>query len=152
METFTTISSPVKTRTDFQKVCISLLTPLVPFFSPLRTRVELGATGTRFDETGAQLEGYARPLWGLSALLASGTDFDGSSQWMEGLKQGTDPNGPEFWGWCRDTDQRMVEMCPIGFALAIAGDYFWHRYSDAEKANIGNWLRNINDKKVLTLT
>ena len=150
--TFTTIDNPVETRGDFQKVCISLLQPLVPLLSQQCARVQLGATGARFDKVSAELEGYARPLWGIAALLAGGGNFAGSSQWVEGLKQGTNPESSEFWGWCRDTDQRMVEMCPIGFALAITGDYFWHRFSERERINISNWLGSINDKKVFLLT
>ncbi|KAL9093659.1 MAG: hypothetical protein Q9159_000188 [Coniocarpon cinnabarinum] len=148
METFTTLKTPLTSRTDFQEACKSLLRPLVPFFSSLNTRVRIGATGTRFDESGAQLEGWARPVWGLAALLAGGAKFDEASHWIEGLKHGTNPESPEFWGYCRDVDQRMVEMCPIGFALAVNGDVFWKKLSEKERENVGVWLRSINEKQM----
>lgn len=57
---FTSLSShALRTRDDFALACTSLLTPLLPFFSPAYTRVRLGATATRYDEVGAQLEGVS---------------------------------------------------------------------------------------------
>ena len=147
-EYFTSLPTSLQTRTDFQRACISLLQPLTSSFSPLKTRIRLGATGTRFDESGAQLEGWARPLWGLAALLAGGGTFQDTWRWIEGFKNGTNPESPEFWGYCRDVDQRMVEMCPIGFTLAVAGDTFWAQLTDKEQENMGTWLRVVNDRQV----
>jgi hypothetical protein len=41
----------------------------------------------------------------------------------------------------------MVEMCPLGFTLAVA-PVFWNSLSDKEKSNVERWLGNsINEKK-----
>ena len=146
--TFTTLPNPVRTRADFQEACKSLLTPLIPFFSPGSTRVRLGYTGTRYDETGAQIEGYARPLWGLAPLLAGGGTFSHTDKFVEGLKNGCDPEHEEYWGLARDLDQRMVEMCPIGFTIAIAGKEFWDGLSEKDQKNVTAWLGYINDKEM----
>ena len=138
----------VQTRDDFAQACISLLDPLLPFFSPGKTRVKLGNTATRYDEVGAQLEGFSRPLWGLGVLLAGGYDYNGSGWFLEGIRNGTNPKHQEFWGLARDLDQRMVEMCPIGFALAVAPDQLWKPLSQEEKDNVTAWLGFINDKEV----
>lgn len=45
-------------------------------------------------------------------------------------------------------DQRMVESCPIGFTLAIAGKDFWDPLTDKEKANVGAWIGSMNDKEM----
>jgi hypothetical protein len=117
---FTSLDTdPLTTRTAVANACTSLLTPLLPFFSPSKTRVRLGATATRYDETGAQLEGFTRPLWGLASLLASAdlasapisipssssnnddattTPNTLSTIWLTGLRNGTDPSHAEFWG------------------------------------------------------
>ena len=147
-KTFTSLDSPFRTREECQQACISLLDPLKPFFSPGRTRVKLGSTATRYDETGAQIEGYARPLWGLAALLAGGANYDGTELFVEGLRNGTNPKHPEYWGLARDSDQRMVEMCPIGYTLAIAGNKFWEPLTQEEKDNVAAWLGSINDKEM----
>ena len=145
---FTSLASPLTTRADFAVACSSLLSPLLPFFSEGRTRVRLGATATRYDETGAQLEGFTRPLWGLASLLAGGFAFDAHTTWRDGLRHGTDPSHAEFWGYARDLDQRMVEMCPLGFALIVAPGQLWEPLTDAEKANVQKWLCSINQKEM----
>ena len=66
----------------------------------------------------------------------------------KGLASGTDPDGPEFWGWMEDSDQRMVESCPIGYTLAIAGKDFWDPLSDKQKQNVATWIGSMNDKEM----
>ena len=61
---------------------------------------------------------------------------------------GTNPDGPEFWGNMEDLDQRMVESCPIGFTLAVAGKDFWDPLSDQEKTNVATWIGSMNDKEM----
>ncbi|THW18321.1 hypothetical protein D6D24_03450 [Aureobasidium pullulans] len=135
------------TRDDFAAACASLLDPLEAGFSPEKALVKVGGSGTRFDETAAQIEGFARPLWGLAPLLAGGS-YSKSDLWVKGLIAGTDPESPEFWGNMEDLDQRMVEACPIGFTLAIAGKDFWDPLTDKQKDNIANWLGSMNDKEM----
>lgn len=106
----------------------------------------MGASGTRFDETAAQGEGFARPLWGLAPLLAGGFQWEGAEVWIRGLINATDPESEEFWGYMEDKDQRMVEACPIGFALAIAGDAFWKQLDEHQKKNVAAYLGSMNDK------
>lgn len=145
---FTDLKSPLETRTQVLEACKSLLNPLVPFFSPGRTRLRLGATATRYDETGAQLEGFTRPMWGLGALLAGGDTFSGAELWLEGLRNGTDPEHIEFWGYAKDLDQRMVEMCPMGFALCVAPKQLWDPLTERERGNVQKWLGWINNKEM----
>jgi hypothetical protein len=66
----------------------------------------------------------------------------------KGFASGTDPNGPEFWGNMEDLDQRMVESCPIGYTLAIAGKDFWDPMTDEQKRNIAAWIGSMNDKEM----
>ncbi|EXJ65947.1 uncharacterized protein A1O5_10923 [Cladophialophora psammophila CBS 110553] len=144
---FTSLNSALATRSEIVQACKSLLTPLLPFFSPGKTRLRLGATATRYDEAGAQLEGFTRPMWGLGALLAGGESFEGSELWLEGIRNGTNPDHPEFWGWSKDLDQRMVEMCPLGFALCVAPGHFWKPLNERERENVRRWL-DINKKEM----
>ncbi|GES60678.1 uncharacterized conserved protein UCP014753 [Aspergillus terreus] len=140
--------SSFRTRHDFQTACQALLDPLVQCFTPGCTRVKIGTTTTRFDEGGAQIEGFARPLWGLSALVGGGYDYAAAARWREGFINGTDPAHPEFWGHIEDMDQRMVEMCPIGFTLAVAPHVFWDPLNAAQKENVANWLNSINEREM----
>jgi hypothetical protein len=135
-------------RASVQELLKTLLDPLEPHFSPNKARVRVpGATAVRFDNTAAEIEGTCRPLWALSSLLAGGGEYYGTKWWVEGLKAGTDPENPEYWGDPRDNDQRMVEMCPLGFTLAVA-PVFWDSLSEKEKGNVERWLGNSINGKV----
>lgn len=105
----------ISDRASVQDLLRTLLDPLEPFFSPNRARVRVpGATGVRFDQTASEVEGICRPLWGLACLLAGNGDYERAQLWIDGIKAGTDPESPEYWGYPQDNDQRMVEMCPLG--------------------------------------
>lgn len=105
----------VQNRESVQTLLKTLLDPLEPFFSPKKARVNCpGNTAVRFDQTASEVEGFARPLWGLASLLAGGGEYHGADSWIQGFKSGTDPESSEYWGYPRDNDQRMVEMCPLG--------------------------------------
>ncbi|TKA62060.1 hypothetical protein B0A55_11039, partial [Friedmanniomyces simplex] len=140
--------NPLKSRDDVAAACASLLDPLAAGFSPGCAMVRVGGTGTRFDEAAAQIEGYARPLWGLAPLLAGDSGYKNSRLFVDGLISGTDPNGPEFWGNMEDLDQRMVESCPIGYTLAIAGKHFWDPLTEQQKTNVAKWIGSMNDKEM----
>lgn len=139
---------PFFTRSDFQDGCIALLDPLVPHFTPGNSRVKVGTSTTKFDEGAAQIEGFARPLWGLGSLLAGGYGYKEAERWRQGIINGTDPEHPEFWGEIEDLDQRMVEMCPIGFALAVAPNELWNPLTEKQKGNVAKWLGSINEREM----
>ncbi|CAK3884665.1 Hypothetical predicted protein [Lecanosticta acicola] len=140
--------NPLETREDVIAACASFLDPLEAGFSPGCALVRVGGTGTKFDETAAQIEGFARPLWGLAPLLAGGSCYKNTYLFVKGLAAGTDPQGDEFWGRMEDLDQRMVESCPIGFTLAIAGKDFWEPLSETERRNVAEWIGSMNDKEM----
>ncbi|KAK4229884.1 hypothetical protein QBC38DRAFT_80027 [Podospora fimiseda] len=136
-------------RTSVQNLLKTLLDPLEPFFSPLKARTKLpGATAVRFDQTASEIEGLCRPLWGLSCLLAGGGEYKGTEWWIEGIKNGVDEESKEYWGWPRDNDQRMVEMCPLGFALAVVPE-IWQGIGEEGQKGVEKWLGNsVNEKQM----
>ncbi|RYP79968.1 hypothetical protein DL770_006443 [Monosporascus sp. CRB-9-2] len=135
----------ISDRASVQELLRTLLNPLEPFFSPQKARVKCpGATAVRFDQTASEVEGICRPLWGLACLLAGGGEYHGTEWWIQGIKSGTDPKNPEYWGYPRDNDQRMVEMCPLAVAPVI-----WDSLNEKERGNVENWLGNsINEKNM----
>ncbi|KAH6626374.1 hypothetical protein B0J18DRAFT_464394 [Chaetomium sp. MPI-SDFR-AT-0129] len=143
---------PLTDRASVQTLLTTLLDPLEPFFSPGHARVRLpGGTAVRFDQTASEVEGFARPLWGVAFLLAGGGQYRGSEWWVEGLRNGTDPETEkegEYWGYPADNDQRMVEMCPLGFALAVVPG-IWEGLGERGRGNVERWLGNsINEKNM----
>jgi len=150
--------NPLQTRDDLISASIALLTPLLPHFSPEKGRIRIPVTsGAHFDEGAAQLEGFARPLWSVGALLscaATGVqNADLAEQirsvtepWISGYAVGTDRDHPEYWGSVGQGDQRMVEAEIIAFALLSAPDRLFHGQDERTRQNITSWLRGMNGK------
>ncbi|KAJ4259719.1 hypothetical protein NW762_007650 [Fusarium torreyae] len=151
--------NPFQTRDDFIEAIIALLNPLTKYFSPDKSRIRIPiATGAHFDESAAQLEGFARPLWAIAPLLY-GYDTITNKElaarvdqlvqpWVEGFIAGTDPQNPEYWGPMHDMDQRMVEAEMLAFALLAAPGRFYDPLSTDQKSNVLAWLSSINGKQM----
>ncbi|KJR85820.1 uncharacterized protein SPSK_08718 [Sporothrix schenckii 1099-18] len=148
--------NPLRTRADVVRATLALLRPLQQTcFSPGRGRVSLPvATGAHFDEAAAQLEGFARPLWAVGALLEGGEGgkSDGSDDvlapWIEGMAVGTDPEHPDYWGDINDMDQRMVESEIVSYALLAAPNRLFYAQPLRVQANIVRWLRQMSGKEM----
>lgn len=103
-----------------------MLDPLAAHTSPGGALITFGETSTHYDSRAVEFEAFARPLWGLAALLLGGGEYAGAERWVRGLAAGTDPTSPEYWGASRAKDQRMVEMSPLSFAIALQPDVFFN--------------------------
>jgi hypothetical protein len=141
-------NNPLRSRADLQAALCALFTPLKPYFSPGCARVKLGSTGAHFADAAAELEGFARPLWGLVPLAAGGGAFDAWELYQRGLANGSDPEHPEFWGEATDRNQRLVEMAAIGFGLTLAPDLLWEPLDSRARSNLVRWLQTINAVQV----
>ena len=135
---------PLDTREDVQNAVRRLAAPLAARFSPGGARVRLGETGAHYPDAAAELEGFARPLWGLAPLAAGGGAFDGWARYRAGLVSGTDPAHPEYWGDPEDRSQTLVEMAALGLGLALAPHELWEPLGGAERARLAGWLRRID--------
>lgn len=137
------------TRSDLVHAAKSLLSALKSYKSPYKARIRLSvATAAGFDETAAQLEGFARPLWVVPFLLEDGCEALDLQSWIDGLRAGVDPESSEYWGDLGDFDQRMVEMESIAVALLARPDAFLDRLNDVHRKNLITWLRQINRHKI----
>ncbi|CAG0937390.1 hypothetical protein TFLX_06319 [Thermoflexales bacterium] len=137
------------TRADLQAAVRDLFRLLKSHFSPGAARVHLGDTAALYDNHAAELEGFARPLWGLAPLAAGGGAFDDWELYRRGLTNGCDPQQPEYWGTPRDRDQRLVEMAAIGLALAIAPAEIWEPLDRRARDNVTRWLNTINQLELV---
>ena len=136
--------NPLFTRADVQAAVRDLCEPLKSHFSPGAARVHLGDTAAHYDHHAAELEGFARPLWGLAPLAAGGGAFEDWKLYRQGLTNGSDPHHPEYWGTPRDRDQRLVEMAAIGLALALAPHEVWEPLDSRARDHLTQWLNAIN--------
>ncbi|MFJ9634823.1 DUF2264 domain-containing protein [Streptomyces sp. NPDC101175] len=127
-------------RTELTCSVRDLTAPLTSRFSAGRARVRLGVNTAIHDDTAAELEAFARPLWGLAPLAAGEQAVPHAELWVEGLAHGSDPAHPEYWGEPVDRDQRIVEMAAIGFALALAPEQWWDPLSGPQRDRLARWL------------
>ena len=132
--------NPLKTRDDVERALRESFAPLLPFFSPGGARVRLNGAAAHFDRAAADLEGFARPLWGLVPLAAGGGRFEHWELYRRGLANGCDPAHAEYWGPVTGTDQRMVELAAIGLGLRLVPEHIWDPLDSTAKANVANYL------------
>lgn len=136
----------LETKEDLQDAFKATFEPLLPAFSSGGARVRVEQGGAHFDDAAADLEGFARPLWGIVPFVAGGGKFEHWDLYHRGLTNGTDPDHPEYWGNVGDRDQRQVELAAIGFAMALIPEHFWEPLSDKGKENLVRYLRHGRDK------
>ncbi|WP_162606419.1 DUF2264 domain-containing protein [Jiangella asiatica] len=134
-------------RGDAQRAVTALCEPVLARFVPGSGRARLGGAGAQYAPGVAELEGFARPLWGLAPLAAGGGNVDWQP-YLHGLSSGTDPNHPEYWGPAGDNDQRLVEMAAIAVAIALVPDRVWEPLTTCDQQNLSRWLARINDVAV----
>ena len=136
--------NPLRTRDDVARAARDCYEPLLAHLSPAGARVRLGSTGTSFDPVAADLEGFARPLWGLAPLRAGGGRFGHWDRIRAGLVAGTDPDHPEYWGPIVDHDQRAVEAAAVGTALLLAPEEVWDPLDEPGRASVAAWLAGVD--------
>ncbi len=134
--------NPLKTLTDMRHALTDLFDPLLPYFSEGNARVRIDGAGAHFDRAAADLEGFARPLWGLAPLGAGSGDFSHWGRYAEGLANGVDPKHPEYWGTVNGRDQRMVELAALGFALALVPEKIWEPLDQRARDNLIAYLKH----------
>ncbi|KAF7546541.1 hypothetical protein G7046_g9270 [Stylonectria norvegica] len=144
-------NSPLRSRDEVVQAAKALLRPLGSYTSTGCSRVRIPVTsGTLYDETAAQIEGFARPIWVVGSLLMSGDPSEElTAKFITGLENGTDPYHEEYWGDIGDFDQRMVETETISYALlASPRERIWDRLSPQSRSNIAKWFVQLNGKEL----
>ena len=139
------VRNPMQSRQDVVTALQDMLDPLLPMFSPGNARLVLSRTGANSDFPAQEIEALTRMLWGLAPLLAGGGTHAVADRLPDALGNGTDPSHPEYWGFVEGPCIRAVEMAPLGVALALAPDTFWHNLPAAARDNLYTWLSRINE-------
>ena len=131
----------------FRNQLMNIINPLKKYYNG--GKVQFAKHSAWYENLSADMEAFARPLWGLVPFFAGGgEDEEFELLCRKGLIDGTDKNGSGYWGECHDRDQRFVEMASIAYGLIFAADKLWNPLRNDEKDNLENWLTSINDKDV----
>lgn len=141
--------NPLLSRDDVECACLSLTRPVSQHFSNNGTRVWLGAGGAGYPQTPAALEGFIRPYWGLLPLMHGGGSREAMAPLLQGIIHGVDPEDPGYWGHLKELDQRLVEYCAFGYALALMPDQIWGGLPEKSRQQLAEWLDLINTNTVV---
>ena len=147
-----------ETRQDVVEGLLCLVRPLKKYYLSNKSKLKVGYTAAHYGENSAQMEGWARVLWGLGPLFATDnkdlphemrSEIDEWREfYLEGLINGTDPKSQGYWGEIADYDQKMVETAALSVSLCIAKKTLWDQLTKRQKGNVEAWLRQINARKV----
>ncbi|WP_125767596.1 DUF2264 domain-containing protein [Lapidilactobacillus wuchangensis] len=136
------------TKNDFQQALQDILAPLMPQLKQngVHGYLDLGSSGTNYVKKTREIEAFLRPLWGLAPY-----SVDENSEYLElaieGIKQATNPNSPDYWGDIRDYDQIIVEMAALATFILLNPELIKQRFSKPERENLFNWLGQLNEHK-----
>lgn len=136
------------TKQDYQESLLALCEPLKKYFSEGKAHLKIGHTAAHYDESTTGLETFSRPLWGLVPFLLGGGSSELEDFYQEGLRNGTNPEHPEYWGTCSSCHQAFVEMAAIGLGLLLTPDKFWDPLNEQEKKHLNIWLLQINHNQI----
>lgn len=135
----------MKNKTYYQNLFLHMMKPLKEYYSPGSAELQLGITAAGYGNQIAGLEGFSRILWGIASYWAGGGEDESLLlRYQKGLCTGTDPASVEYWGDLHDKDQRMVEMAAIGYGILMAPEKLWIPLGHTEKAQVAEWLYQIN--------
>ncbi len=131
----------------FSEQLMTIISPLEKYYNG--GKAEFAQHSAWYENISADMEAFARPLWGLVPLWSGGKSAGNFEKiYINGLIDGTDKNSDGYWGECHDRDQRYVEMAAVAYGLLFAKDKLWDSLDDNAKDNLYEWLEQINQHDV----
>jgi Uncharacterized protein conserved in bacteria len=129
----------LKTRHDAENYLLFLMRKLLPCYTADNAYVEINGAGASYDKKTIGFEGFARPLWGLVPFWRNGGKCEEVEKiYLDGFRNGPDPEKECFWGNCTGNDQKFVEMGALAFALLTVPDKLWNPLTKEEKINLAS--------------
>lgn len=134
-------------RQDLARFLDWIIASHLPCFTPGNAGLRIAPAGASFERQAAELEGFARLLWGVAPALAGRCDVAHSDVFLDGLANGVDPAHPAYWGEVGNFDQRIVEMASIAALVHEAPD-FVAALPDAARDNLCRWLDRVQQVEI----
>ena len=142
--------NPLRTKEDLRRLTEEMASCVTKQLSPGKAWLNAGETAAKYPHKTAWMEGFLRPLFGLVPFLAGGGQTPLWDTYLEGIKNGTNPESEEYWGHLQGKEQRVVEMTTLGLALAMIPEYVWEPLTEQERENAVKWLSEINHVPLAT--
>ncbi|TSB47883.1 DUF2264 domain-containing protein [Alkalicoccobacillus porphyridii] len=136
-----------ETKVELENMLMKILDPAISRFKPDEAGIHLGDTGAAFDTKTTDMEGFSRLMWGVTPFMTGGGKTEAIQSLIVGIKNGTNPEHPAYWGELKDYDQMLVEMSVYGYALCLIPDQFWGGLNKEEKDRLVTWLSQSSEYK-----
>ncbi|MCO7124665.1 DUF2264 domain-containing protein [Sporolactobacillus shoreicorticis] len=106
---------------------------------------EDGQTGAAYGKPIRAFELFARPLWGIFSLIASGDRSPETDAYIKRIKSGICPKYDQYWPKATTkTRQIVVESAVFGFGLAYCKERLLRYFNDIERKQLQEWLNSVN--------
>lgn len=143
-----TLKNPLRSRSDLRLLVNELLNAVTPYFKKDASRIDLANFTAHYGQRVASMETFSRLLWGVTPLLAGGSEPENFSLYVQAIKNGTNPQHEDYWGDVDPCDQRIVEMAAYGLLLALASPTLLAHFSEQEKDNLWRWLKQSESQAI----
>lgn len=135
----------MKTKRECIDFFLKITEPVKNKYTHANTRLCPGTSAAWYEDISAGVEGFSRILWGLVPYIKGGGDpGEFKDIYLEGIKNGTDPQSEYYWGECHDGDQRFVEMAAMAYAILMVPEFIWEPLDKKTQDNFALWLYQIN--------
>jgi hypothetical protein len=92
------LTNPLRTRNELRQLVNELLNAVSPNFKNDASRVDLANFTAHYGQQVASMETFSRLLWGVTPLLAGGSEPQQFSFYLQAIKNGTNPQHADYWG------------------------------------------------------
>lgn len=146
--------NPLKSRRDYEQALLTILAPVYHIIETEKTpgRVHLGDSGSVYEQSRRDIEGFMRTLWGVGPLCSTRERAQQHQHYFDmacqGILAGTDPDSKFYWGQLHPYDQLFVEMGSLATMLTLTKDFFWDELTAVDQQHIFTWLNQINQYKI----
>lgn len=113
------LDNPLTSREEVLRLVNEMLNAVAPYFKNDASRIDLANFTAHYGQQVASMETFSRLLWGVTPLLAGGSEPQHFSFYLQAIKNGTNPQHADYWGEVAPYDQRIVEM-----AASVSGLLF----------------------------
>lgn len=143
-----TLNPSLENKNDTELVLKEMVAALSPLMQVEQSGLDIANTTTHYGAEIAKMEGFSRVLWGLFPLIHGGGSCEQWAFFIQGIRCGTDPNHPAYWGNISDYDQRCVEMAVYGLGLALLNKKLLSYFTPKEQENIYLWLNQSTNAEI----
>ncbi len=143
-----TLNPSLENKNDTELALKEMVAALSPLMQVEQSGLDIANTTTHYGAEIAKMEGFSRVLWGLFPLIHGGGNCEQWEFFIQGIRCGTDPNHPAYWGDISDYDQRCVEMAVYGLGLALLNKKLLSYFTSKEQENIYLWLNQSAEAEI----